>query len=172
MTSNFTLYDTIAEEVVRYPRGDDKPVIGLDPRYVVLSIVKEEKPDVPEGWRINETRTVDVDALEWRHGWELIELPPPTGPGPDYVGFYSALLASTTYQDVLQVPATAELARALVVFVSAIQDAMNYRANPQALQGAIWLLLGQVALNDENLAELMGLMSVYHLDTIYALAPT
>ena len=172
MNSNFTLYDTIAEEVVRYPRGDDKPVIGLDPRYVVLSIVKEEKPDVPEGWRINETRTVDVDALEWRHGWELIELPPPTGPGPDYVGFYSALLASTTYQDVLQVPATAELARALVVFVSAIQDAMNYRANPQALQGAIWLLLGQVALNDENLAELMELMSVYHLDTIYALAPT
>jgi len=172
MNSNFTLYDTIAEEVVPYPRGDDEPVVGLDPRYVVLSIVKEEKPEVPEGWRINETRTVDVDDLEWRHGWELIELPPPIEPGPDYVGFYSALLASTTYQDVLQMPATAELARALVVFVSAIQDAMNYRENPQALQGAIWLLLGQIALTDENLAELMELMSVYRLDTVYTLAPT
>jgi DNA-binding LytR/AlgR family response regulator len=72
---------------------------------------------------------------------------------------------------VLQVPATAELARALVVFVSAIQDAMNYRSNPQALQGAIWLLLGQIALTDENLAELMELMSVYRLDTVYTLAP-
>jgi len=49
---------------------------------------------------------------------------------------------------------------------------MNYRANPQALQGAIWLLLGQIALTDENLAELMELMSVYRLDNVYTLAPT
>ena len=171
MNSNFALYDTIAEKVVRYPRGDDEPVIGLDPRYLVLRIVKEERPDALAGWRIHEARTVDLGALEWRHGWELIELPPPTGPGPDYAGFYSALWASTTYQAVLQVPATADLARALVVFVSAIQEAMNYRANPQALQGAIWLLLGQVAWSDENLAELMELMSVYRLDTVYTLAP-
>jgi hypothetical protein len=172
MNNNFALYDTIREKVLSYPRGDDEPVIGLDPRYLVLRIVKEERPDALAGWRIHETRTVDLDALEWRHGWELIELPPPTGLGPDYVGFYTALLGSATYRAMLQAPATAELARALVVFVSAIQDAMNFRANPQALQGAISLLLGQIALTDEHLAELMELMSVYRLDTVYTLAPT
>jgi hypothetical protein len=172
MNSNFTLYDTIAKEVIRYPRADDEPVIGLDPRYQVLRVAKEDKPEAPEGWGVKQQWTIDLAAGEWRHGWELIELPPPIEPGPDYVGFYSALLASTTYQAVLQVPATAELARALVVFVSAIQDAMNYRENPKALQGAIWLLLGQIALTDENLAELMELMSVYRLDTVYTLAPT
>lgn len=171
MTSNFALYDTITEEVLRYPRADDEPVIGLDPRYQVLRVVKEDKPEVPEGWGIRETRSVDLAAGEWRHGWELIEPAPPVEPGPDYIGFYSALLGSTTYQAVLQVPATAELARALAVFVSAIQDAMNYRVNEQAIQGAIWLLLSQVVLTDAHVAELTELMSVYHLDKSYSLAP-
>lgn len=171
MTSNFALYDTITEEVLRYPRADDEPVIGLDPRYQVLRVVKEDKPEAPEGWGIRETRSVDLAAGEWRHGWELIEPAPPVEPGSDYVGFYSALLGSTTYQAVLQMPATAELARALAVFVSAIQDAMNYRVNEQAMQGAIWLLLSQVALTDAHVAELTELMSVYHLDKSYSLAP-
>lgn len=171
MTSNFALYDTITEKVLSYPRGDDEPVVGLDPRYLVLRIVKEDKPEVPEGWGIRQQFTVDLAAGEWRHGWELIEPPPPVEPGPDYVGFYSALLSSATYQAVLQAPATAELARALAVFVSAIQDAMNYRVNQQAMQGAIWMLLGQVALTDTHVAELTELMSTYHLDTVYTLAP-
>ena len=88
------------------------------------------------------------------------------------MGFYSDLLASATYQAVIEMPATAELARALAVFVSAIQDAMNYRVNPQAMQGAIWLLLGQVALTDEHVAELTELMATHHLDLTYTLAPT
>jgi len=172
MTSNLALWDTIAEEVLSYPRGDDEPVAQLDPRYLVLRIVKEDKPEVPEGWGIRQQWSVDLAAGEWRHGWQLIEPPPPVEPSPDYVGFYSALLGSATYQTVLQVPATAELARALAVFVSAIQDAMNYRVNQQAMQGAIWLLLGQVALTDAHVAELTELMSTYHLDKSYSLAPS
>jgi hypothetical protein len=93
-------------------------------------------------------------------------------PRPDYQGFYAALLSSATYQAVLQMPATAELARALAVFVSAIQDAMANRVNPGALQGAIWLLLSQVQLTEQHAAELSTLMAQHHLDKSYSLAPS
>ena len=165
------LWDTIDQRILGYPRADDQPVVNLDPRYLVLRIVKEARPDAPEGFTVRQRLTVDLEALEWRHGWELIELPAPPPPQPDYVGFYSALLSSATYSAVLQMPATAELARALAVFVSAIQDAMNYRVNPQAMQGAIWLLLSQVALTDEHVAELTELMATHHLDLTYTLTP-
>lgn len=169
--NTLALWDTINQKILSYPRADDEPVVNLDPRYLVLRIIKEDKPDAPEGFTVRQRMTVDLDALEWRHGWELIELPAPAPPQPDYVGFYSDLLASATYQAVIQMPATAELARALAVFVSAIQDAMNYRVNPQAMQGAIWLLLGQVALTDEHVAELTELMATHHLDLVYTLQP-
>ena len=169
--SNFALWDTIEEKVLSYPRGDNEPVAQLDPRYLVLSIVREDKPDVPEGWAARQNWAVDLDALEWRQTWELIEPLPPAPLGPDYVGFYSALLSSSTYQAVIQAPATADLARALAVFVSSIQDAMNYRVNTQAMQEAIWLLLAQVTLSADNVAELTELMATYRLDTVYTLAP-
>jgi len=169
--NTFALWDSIDQKILSYPRADDQPVVNLDPRYLVLRIVKEARPDDIEGFTVRQRLTVDLEALEWRHGWELIELPAPAPPQPDYVGFYSALLSSATYSAVLQMPATAELARALAVFVSAIQDAMNYRVNQQAMQGAIWLLLGQVALTDEHVAELTELMATHHLDLTYTLTP-
>jgi len=171
MSSNFALWDSITEELIRYPRADDEPVAQLDPRYRVLRIVREPKPDAPEGWGVRQRWSVDLTAGEWRHGWELIELPPPALPTPDYVGFYAALLDSATYQAVIQMPATAELARALAVFVSAIQDAMAGRVKPVAMQGAIWLLLGQVSLADGHVAELAELMATHHLDLAYTLTP-
>jgi hypothetical protein len=171
MSSNFALWDSIEERVISYPRNDDEPVVALDPRYRVLRIVKEAQPDAPEGFTVRQRLIVDLNSLEWRHGWELIELPPPAPPTPDYVGFYAALLDSATYQAVIQMPATAELARALAVFVSAIQDAMAGRVNPIAMQGAIWLLLRQVSLADGHVAEIAGLMTTHHLDLTYTLTP-
>lgn len=94
--------------------------------------------------------------------------PPPL---PDYVAFYEALLTSSVYQAVLSQPATAELARAMVVFVSAIQDAMAGRENQAALQGAIWLLLSQLTLEPAHAAELAALMKQHHLAGVYALQP-
>lgn len=169
--NTLALWDTIDQKILGYPRADDQPVVNLHPRYLVLRIVKEDRPDAPDGFTVRQRPTVDLDALEWRHGWELIELPAPAPLQPDYVGFYSGLLASATYQAVIGMPATAELARALAVFVSVIQDAMNHRINPQAMQGAIWLLLSQVALTDEHVAELTELMATHHLDLIYTLTP-
>ena len=93
-------------------------------------------------------------------------------PLPDYVGFYSALLNSSVYAGVLAVPATADLTRAMVVFVSAIQDCMAGRENREAMQGAIWLLLSQLPMNAEHAMELQALMSQYNLADIYSLSPS
>jgi hypothetical protein len=92
-------------------------------------------------------------------------------PAPDYLGFYSGLLASITYGSVIQMPATADLARAMIVFVSAIQDCMAGRENQPAMQGAIWLMLSQIPLDVAHAAELTGLMNQYHLDGVYQLQP-
>lgn len=169
--NTLALWDTINQEILSYPRADDEPVVNLNPRYLVLRIVKEVQPDAPEGFTVRQRMTVDLNALEWRHGWELIELPAPAPPQPDYTGFYAALLDSTTYQAVLQMTATAELARALAVFVSTIQDAMAGRVKTGAMQNAIWLLLGQMSLTNDHVAELTALMATYHLDLVYTLQP-
>ena len=166
------LFDSETGKVLDYPRADEEPVIGLDSRYQVLLIVQEDKPEYDEATHyVRETRTVDLATGEWRWGWELIELPPPPPPQPDYVGFYRALLGSQVYAAVLNLPATAELARAMVVFVSAIQDCMAGRPEPQSMQGAIWLLLGQVALDETHTAELAGLMTDHKMDVVYTLQP-
>ena len=48
---------------------------------------------------------------------------------------------------------------------------MTGRVNEQAMQGAIWLLLSQVQLGEDNVTELTVLMNTYHLDKTYSLAP-
>jgi hypothetical protein len=90
---------------------------------------------------------------------------------PDYIKFYNALIASSVYANVLSVPATADLARAMAVFVSAIQDCMADRENRNAMQAAIWLLLPELPLDLAHAAELQGLMIEYHLAEIYSLQP-
>lgn len=129
-------------------------------------------------------RTIWDGQSEWRPPDGYMAVPDPHGrhqiwsepsnvaPQPDYVGFYSAVLASNTYAAVLNQPATAELARALAVFVCAIQDAMAGRENRQAMQGAIGMLLSQVALSQDNAVELQELMRLYSLDGVYALQPS
>lgn len=172
MSTNRALWDRELSRVVQYPRADDEDVVQLDEvRYLPLVIVRDLQPEPVEGFTITATRTVDLEAAEWRWGWELVAIPPPPPPAPDYQGFYQALLVSGVYGEVLQQDATADLARALAVFVSAIQDALNGRVNEDALQGAIWLLLSKLALQPENLAELQGLMVQFHLDGHYSLFP-
>jgi len=63
------------------------------------------------------------------------------------------------------------LATLIAVFVSAIGEAMAGRANPPALQQAVWLLLGNVTATEAAVAELQGLLVASHLDGIYTLQP-
>lgn len=164
------LWDLDELKVVSYPRNDDEPVVGLDSRYVIVNLMREPEPAYnPVEEYLIPTTTIDLDALAYTYGWSVQILPPP---GPDYQGFYSALLVSACYQAVLaEVLSTTSPAPAgaLAVFISAMQDCLSGRANPNAMQIAIWLLLGQLNLDTMYLAELQAMLANTHLDQLYSL---
>jgi len=167
------LWDLVNNRLVQYPRYDNEPVVGLDTnRYVVLDLVRNLPPIYdPYTDYLVPTKALDLDALTYTYGWTVEPLPPPE---PDYRGFYSALLVSACYQAVLaEVVSTTSPAPAgaLAVFVSAMQDCLSDRANPDAMQGAIWLLLGQLNLDMVHVMELQTMLTDAHLDQLYSLTP-
>lgn len=167
------LWDLVDDKLVPYPRYDDEPVVGLDSiRYAIVSLVREPEPTYnPIEEYLVPTTAFDLDALTCTYGWSVQTLPPP---GPDYQGFYSALLISACYQAVLaEVLSTTSPAPAgaLAVFVSAMQDCLSNRANVNAMQSSIWLLLGQLQLDMVHVVELQTMLTTYHLDQLYFLAP-
>jgi hypothetical protein len=67
------LYDTESQSLKRYPRSDDEPVVGLDPRYLVLDLVQDEQPDHdPATHYLRRTESIDLDALHVVRGWEIV----------------------------------------------------------------------------------------------------
>jgi hypothetical protein len=173
MLPSLVLFDTETAQIRDYPRVDDEPVLGLDPRYVVLRIVRDPAPEYDASTqRLIETRTVDLDAGEWQWGWAIEDVPPPPPPGPDYAGFYAGLLGSQVYGAVVATPGkSGDQAAAMTVFLGAIQDALNGRENRPAFQQAIWFLLGQLQLSAEGLAELQALMDAHRLSGVHSLFP-
>jgi hypothetical protein len=167
MASNFALWDTIEEKVISYPRGDDEPVVSLDPRYQVLRIVKEDKPEVPDGWSIRQTRAVDLDAMEWRWGWELIE-PLPVPPVPDWRTFKRTLLGHPAINALLggsmtAAPAAAISLPATLLAAAGGGDSDDFRA--------AWLSLRRLDLvSTELLQEVRGLAINCHLPESFVAA--
>jgi len=169
------LYDTTTATLHPYPRQDDEPVVGLDSRYVEMVLIQQDQPSYdPATEQLSPTEAIDTDARTVTRGWQVVGLPPPPPPGPDYVGFYGSLLTSVAYASVLQqsmASSSPALATLIAVFVSAIGEAMAGRANPPALQQAVWLLLGNVSASSADVAELQGLLVANNLDGIYTLQP-
>ena len=169
------LCDTTSNQLFPYPRDDDGPVVGLDPRYLELTLIQEAQPSYDATTqRLEPDEVIDLDALTVTRGWELIELPPSPPPSPDYQGFYSSLLSSQAYRSVLEqsmTAATPAIATTIAVFASAIGEAMAGRCNPQALQGAVWLLLSTVAATPADVAEMQGLLEQHYLAGSYTLQP-
>jgi hypothetical protein len=171
MMTTKALWDLDESKLVTYPRNDDEPVVGLNTsRYATVSLVREPEPACnPIEEYLVPTTAFDLDALTYTYGW-LVETLPPSG--PDYQGFYSALLISACYQAVLAevLSSTSPApAGALAVFVSAMQDCLSGRSNPNAMQIAIWLLLGQLNLDIMYLVELQTMLVNTHLDQLYSL---
>ena len=67
------LYDTQTQSLKTYPRSDDQPVVGLDPRYLVLDLIQQEKPSHdPATYYLRRTEAIDLDNLQVTRGWELV----------------------------------------------------------------------------------------------------
>lgn len=145
----------------------------LDPPILVRRVIPVEPAEFDSTTHyVQEVMPTEIDGA-WLQTWQVQPLPPVV-PKPDYRGFYDALLISTVYNAALQQVMAAPTpgpAAALAVLISALQDALNGRPNPPALQSAIWLLLGQLSLPSEAAAELQGLLDAAYLSDLYSLAP-
>jgi len=146
---NLALWDTIEQRILGYPRADDQPVVNLDARYLVLRIVKEDRPDDVEGFTARQVFTVDLSAREWRHGWELIELPVPA-PAPDWATFKRVLLSHPEINPLLNSglaghPAAALSLPATLLNVSDGGDVRDFRS--------AWLALRRLGLVSAELLQ-------------------
>ena len=67
------LYDTTTAKLTPYPRSDDEPVVGLDPCYLVLGLIQQEKPDHdPATHYLRRTEAIDLNASQVTRGWGLV----------------------------------------------------------------------------------------------------
>lgn len=162
------LFDSETGKVLDYPRADEDPVQQLDPRYQVLRVVREECPEYDEATHyVRETRTVDLDAGEWRWGWELLERPVPP-PAADWSRFKNQAMGHPQVNAALsggigQAPAAAIALPATVLASAAGGDVRDFRS--------AWLSLRRAGLiSAELLAEVRLLAVDCHLPTEFVAA--
>lgn len=69
------LYDAQTATVSRYPRDDDAPIIGLDPRYTPYQVVLEAEPNYnPETQFLTSQDTLDHKQKKLVRGWIVNQL--------------------------------------------------------------------------------------------------
>jgi hypothetical protein len=116
-------------------------------------------------WAVRDATEEEVAAYDAAHT-----------PAPDYVGFFNALLVSATYQQgvlpLVLSGSSPTIAGRLLLFESQFNEARNGRANPEALQASLWILLQELLPTHEMAIELQELLEQFNLATLYSLAPT
>ena len=168
MSNSFVLLDTTTGLIRDYPRRDEEPVEGLDPRYEVLRIVREPAPQYdPATHSISETRAIDRDAGEWRWGWSVEPLPP-VAPQADWRTFKRTLLSHPAINALLggslsQAPAAGLSLPATLLAASTAGDVDDFR-------GAWVALRRQGLVSPELLQEVRGLALGLHLPATFVAA--
>lgn len=81
------LFDTLASLFVKYPREDDLPVIGLDPRYKVYALVLQPEPEYdPSTHFLTSEDTPDHTAKTLTRQWRVNALATPPVQEPEEPG--------------------------------------------------------------------------------------
>ena len=171
------LYDTQTQALLPYPRQDDQPVVGLDPRYLVMTLIQEPQPEHDSATeRLEPTEVIDIDVRTVERGWAVIPLAPPTPPEPpaDWLGFAGWLYGFSPMMDAMNAarashdpqgePATTGLPAAL-------QEARAGNTIAFALSWAQFLAAS--SMDAADLAEIVGKASLCRLppEFISALQP-
>ena len=135
------LYDTTTSALVAYPRDDDGPVVGLDPRYLELTVVQELQPSYdPATEQITPTEAIDLNALVVTRGWDVSPLPAPVLV-PDWPTFKAQAIESAGLNAILadalvEVPVAAS-ALASAVLRAEQGDISDFRASWLAICSAV-----------------------------------
>ena len=164
----FIIANIETREVKPWPRLEGEPIEGLvQPPWYELEVVRLPVPPLAVGETAVATETLDFENGQLIHGWQIEQLPPP---GADYQSFYDDIIASSVSSVVMSTPGkTGDQAAAMTAFLGALMESKMGRENIPALQAAIWLLLGQITLSAEGVAELQGLMVQHRLADLYTL---
>jgi hypothetical protein len=151
------LYDIQAETLLPYPRSDDAPVVGLDPRYAILRLLQDEQPTYdPQTQRLDSIQVIDLEAGEVRRGWMIVNFPP-AGKVPDWKTFKRTLLSDAEINALLgggipYVPAAALALPATVINSSEGGDLADFRA--------AWLALRRAGLVSYQLLQKVRVLAI------------
>lgn len=92
------LFDTVVAALVAYPRSDEGPVEGLDPRYLDLALIQESEPTYDAATqRLEPTEAIDATALTCTRGWNIVTLPTP----PDWAAFKAQAIESPALNGIM-----------------------------------------------------------------------
>ncbi len=170
MMPNLVLLDTETGRIRNYPRRDEEPVEGLDPRYEVLRIVRETAPQYdPATHSLSDTRTIDREAGEWRWGWAVAPLLP-VPPSPEWRTFKRTLLAHPAIRTLLSGAMSEDLTAALSLPTTLLLTAATNAADPDDFRSA-WVALRRRGLvSPELLQEVRTLALMLHLPEAFVAA--
>lgn len=163
------LYDTLASTLHPYPRADDEPVLGLDPRYLEMDVLQQPAPSYdPATHQLQPTEDIDTAARTVTRGWTVVELPPPV-PSPDWSRFKAAILSNTAINAALAQALPLAPAAATALAPTLLQCEQGQTADFAAAWAAV-LAVAPVA--PEVLADIAALAADCHLPAEFVAALT
>jgi hypothetical protein len=75
------LYNISTQQLQPYPRNDDEEVIGLDPVYLVYTVIQNAEPAFdPATHHLEASETVDHGAKTVTRGWDVVAIEPQPAP--------------------------------------------------------------------------------------------
>lgn len=152
------LYNQNTQRVIDYPRKDQQEIVGLSSEYLILEQVETVPPNITENQSLSSSYVVDVNNLEYRQEWEVLDNPVTL----NWNGLYLTLMNSSVYADLVIVgQQLSGVDGALDKTIDAIQYGIfkpdSIAAFP-AFQSAIDLLMyvlmsNQIALSNDQLQQ-------------------
>lgn len=165
------LYDTTTSTLHPYPRQDDEPVVGLDPRYLEMELIQQEQPTYdPATEQLTTTEAIDLDARTVTRGWQVAPLPVPA-PTPDWATFRGGLLISPEVATLMATARQAGCEPGVTALPVALEKAQGGDPGDFA---ACWALVARDGgASPDLIAELVATATACHLPAgfIAALQP-
>lgn len=157
MKSNFILWDTIEEKTIKYPRNDDEPVVGLDPRYQALKVIRDAAPtEIPEGMKIEQIIYTDFDAGEYHYGWKIVPVEPQIEP-PNWSRFKNSLLIHPEINSMLN-SGMSVLPTAIITLPTTLLNSEN-TGNVDDFR-TVWIALRRSGLVNSELVQIVRNLAI------------
>ncbi|AEC52972.1 hypothetical protein SCRM01_025 [Synechococcus phage S-CRM01] len=150
------IYNTITNELYKYPRADDEPVIGLSSELLVFDVIQEPVPALGEGFSYRQADPViDVDNQTVTYGWIVEEVISESE--PNYLQFLNEVIISQVYQKaIMQAISNPVVNVGFTTTMGALILAAGGNPNQDGIAASFTMMLSQMVLDPEDLEELLS----------------